>query len=83
LHHVLFTRDRAEFIDLVDSVDIRDEARATTWLTVLTDVDRCTLNTIIMTTGLVDGASLISDVVLVHVLECRKSLTTMTAIIIH
>jgi len=66
LHHVLFTRDRAKFINLVDSVLSWDEAGATAWFTSLANVDRSTFNTVIVTASLVNRASLIGDVILVH-----------------
>ena len=83
LHHVLLTGDRSELIHLVNTVLVRDEAWATAWLACLTNVDRCTLDAIIMTTGLVDGAGLICDVVFVHELKGRDGFTTVATVIVH
>ena len=83
LHHVLLARDGSELVNIEDSVLIWDEAWATTWLAILANVDRCALDTIVMATSLIDGTGLISDVVLVHVIEGRDSLTTMASIVIH
>lgn len=57
--------DFAKFIYSVDVVFRWDEARLVR-VAVSAHGDRCAINTIIMTTSAIDGASLISHVVLVH-----------------
>ena len=52
-------------------------------LAVLADIDWSAFNTVIVASGLIDGASLISDLRLVHELIGRDSLTTVAPIIIH
>jgi hypothetical protein len=83
LHHVLFSRDLAKLVNIVDFVLVRDEAWATTRLTVLTNIDRSTFNAIVMTSCLVNRTSLISDIALMHVLISTKGFTTMATIIVH
>jgi hypothetical protein len=70
LHHVLLAGNGAVLVNLVNTVLLGDVTRTTAWLASLANVDRCAINAVIVTTGLVDGACLISDVVLVHKLEC-------------
>jgi hypothetical protein len=41
------------------------------------------LNTVVVSSGVIDGASLISDVGLVHELESTDGFTTVATIIIH
>jgi hypothetical protein len=83
LHHVLLSRDLAKLVNVIDSVLVRDEAWATARLAVLTNVDRSTLDSIVMTSSLVNRASLVSDIALMHVLISTKGFTTMATIIVH
>ena len=83
LHHVLLTGDRSELIDLVHTVLVRNEAWATTWLAILANVDRSAFDAVVVTASLVNGAGLIGDIVLVHVLKGRDGFTTVAAVVVH
>ena len=82
LHHGLLAGDRSVLIHVVHSVLIGDEAGATTGLAVLAHVDWGTDNSIVEASCLVDGTSLISDVVCVHELEGAECLSTMATSVI-
>lgn len=82
LHHGFFSLDLAELFDSVDEVLVLNEARLMR-LAVLAHVDGCAVNTVVVASGLIDGAGFIGDVVLVHKFKSRVSLATMATIIAH
>ncbi len=82
LHHGLLAGDWSVLIHVEHSVLIGYEAGATTGLAVLAHVDWGTDDSIVEASCLVDGTSLISDVVLVHELEGAECLTTMATLVI-
>jgi hypothetical protein len=53
------------------------------WLAIFANVDWSTLDTVIVTSGLINGAGLISDFIVVHEIIGRDSFTTMATIIVH
>jgi hypothetical protein len=80
LDHVLLAGDLPILVHTVDVVLVRDEA----WLVrvaVLADVDRGAFLAIVVTSGSVDGASLISDVLLVDECEGVEGSTSVATII--
>lgn len=81
LHHFVFTRHRIELVDSIDVVRVRDEA-GLVWLTVLANIDRCAINTVIMAAGLIDRAGLIGHVGVVHELESTQGITSVATIVI-
>lgn len=81
LHHGLFSGDSTKLIYLVGIVFIWYEA-VLEWFTVFADIDRCALDTIIVSSSLIDGAGLIGNFVVVHELEGRKSIPTVAPIVI-
>ena len=82
LHHGLFSRNFAEFLDFVGVVFIWNKA-VWAWLTVLANINGSTFNTIVMTSSLIDRTGLISNFIFVHKFERRDSFTTVATIIIH
>lgn len=83
LHHVFLTGNRAELVDLEDTVLFRDVTFAAARIASLANVDRGAIDAVVVTASLVDGAGLIGDVVGVHELEGREGLTAVAAVIIH
>lgn len=83
LHHVILTCNRAELVDLEDTVLSRYVAFAATRVASLANVDGSAIDAVVVTASLIDGAGLISDVVVVHEFEGRQGLTTVAAVIIH
>ena len=81
LHHLLLTRNLTVLISVVDLVVVLVPA-ALAWGAVLAHDLLGALGTIIMSSGSVDGAGLISDLVLVHPLEGVVSFTTVATIIL-
>lgn len=77
LHHGLFTLDRSKLVYLIDTILVGDEAWATAGLAILANVNRSTDNAIVQSSRLVNRASLISDVVIVHVLKSTQCLSTV------
>jgi hypothetical protein len=80
LHHGFLTRDLAELGNLVSVVLIGNEA-SLSGHAVLALEHGAALNTVIVSTSSVDGASFVGNVVVVHPLEGVVSLTTVAAII--
>jgi hypothetical protein len=81
LNHGVFTLDFSVLIYLVDVVFVWYIA----WLVrlaVSAHIDGCALDTIVMASGLIDGAGLISHVVVVHEFEGAQGISTMATIII-
>ena len=76
LHHVLLASEVSVFVDTVDKVLIGDEASLTRVTVTALGHLRADL-TVVKTTAKVDGASLISHVVVSDVLESIDGLTTM------
>jgi hypothetical protein len=79
LHHGLFTLDRSKLVYLIDTILVGDEAWATAGLAILANVNRGTDNAIVQSSRLVNRASLISDVVIVHVLKSTQCLSTVAS----
>lgn len=80
LHHGFLTLDLAVLVGVVDLVVVLVPA-SVGWRAVLAHDLLGALGTVIVTSGSVDGASLISDLVGVHPLEGVVSLTTVATII--
>jgi len=81
LHHVVLSIDKVIFVDAVHSVLIRDEAGLTR-VAVAAHVHSAANLTIVMTSGSVDGASLICNLVLSHPLEGVQVPATVAAVVI-
>jgi hypothetical protein len=81
LHHVLFTGNFTEFIDTIDKVLVGDDT-GLTGAAVTANVHGRALLTVVKTASTVDGASLISDLVVGHPLEGVVSLTTVATLIL-
>jgi len=81
LHHSLLTVDSAELIDLIGVVFIWYEA-VLEGLAVFAYVNWGAFDTVVVTSGLIDRACLISDLILMHELEGGDGFTTMATIII-
>jgi hypothetical protein len=82
LHHIFFTLKRVKLVYSVYIVGIRDETRFV-WLAILAHVNGSTLDAIVMTTSLINGAGLISHISTMHELEGTQSVATVAAIVIH
>lgn len=82
LHHGLLALDFTKLVNAIDEVLVGNEA-VLVRVAVFADVDWGALNTVIVTTGLVNRASFIGDVVVVHELEGREGETTMATVVIH
>lgn len=82
LHHSLFSLNRAEFSYVVDVVLIRYEARLVR-VAVLAHGSVGTLHTIVVTSGSVDGAGLVSDVGVVHELVGSNGFSSVTSVSVH
>ena len=80
LHHGLLARDLTVLIGVVDFVVVLVPA-ALRWGAVFAHDLLRALGTVVMTSGSVDGACFISDLVVVHPLKGVVCLTTMAAII--
>jgi len=80
LHHGLLTGDFTVLISVIDLVVILIEA-SLRWVAVLAHDLLGALGTVVVTSGSVDGASLISNLVVVHPLEGVVGLTTVAAIV--
>ena len=80
LHHGSLTRDMAVLIGVVDLVVVLVKA-SLGWVAVLAHDLLGAFGTVVVTSGSVDGASLISDLIAVHPFEGVVSLTTMATII--
>jgi hypothetical protein len=80
LHHGLLSRDLAVLLGSIDQVFVWDEARLV-WHAVLADSHGRASLSVIVTSGSVDGASLISDLVLGHPLESVVCLSSVATII--
>lgn len=83
MHHCILARDAAELIDIVHTVLVGDVARTTTGVAVLANVDGSAFDTVVMTSGLVNRAGLISDVIGMHIFEGGEGLTTVATVVIH
>jgi hypothetical protein len=70
----------SELIDSVDQVFIWDEA--TLMVTVFASADRRALDAVVIASGLINGASLISHIVVVHPFISIDWLTTMATLIL-
>jgi hypothetical protein len=76
LDHVFFSGNFTEFFDSINVIGVWYEA----WIVrvaVLANSDVRALNSIVMSSGSVDGASLISHFISVHVGECGNSISTV------
>jgi hypothetical protein len=82
LHHSFFSWDSSVLIDVVNVVLVRYEAGFVR-VTVPADGDVAALNTVVVTSGVIDWTGLIGDVGLMHELESTNGFTTMATIIIH
>jgi hypothetical protein len=78
LHHSLLSGDLPVGVNSVDVIDGCDEA-GLVGLAVLADVDGGAVNTVSITSGLIDCAGLVSDLVLVHEVESTVCLSTIAS----
>jgi hypothetical protein len=81
LHHSFFSRDVSILISVVDVIFIGGEAGLSRHAVLALDDFRA-LSTVIVSSGSVDGASLISDLVGVHPLEGIVGLSSVASIIL-
>lgn len=80
VHHVFFTGDWAVFIDMVDVVAFRNPAAFVGETVLALDIIG-TVDTVVPTSGLVDRAGFIGDVVVVDVGISSQSITTVATLI--
>jgi hypothetical protein len=80
LDHVLFTGELTEFLNTVSVILIRDETRFMR-VAIFADVNGRAFFAVVVTSGSVDGASLVSNGILVDELECVECSTTVATII--
>jgi hypothetical protein len=81
LQHVFFTSKITVLIYSIHVVLVWDETVGMR-MAILAHINRCALDTVIMTASLVNWTCLISDHWLAHELKCTQGETTMTAIIV-
>jgi hypothetical protein len=77
----LLTGEVSELVNSVDQVLIWDEAWLF-WVAVFAFDNAGALNTVVIASGLIDGASLISDIVGVHVFVSVHWLTAVATLIL-
>jgi len=80
LHHGLLSREMSELINSVDQIFIWDETSL--MVTVFASADWRAFNAVIIASGLINGASLISHIVVVHPFISIDWLTTMATLIL-
>jgi len=78
----LLTRNCAELINLINAILVWNEARTTTRLAILANIDWGTNNAVIETSCLVNRAGLISDIVFVHELKSTQGFTTVATVVL-
>jgi hypothetical protein len=77
----LLSLEVSELINVVNLVFIRDKAWLK-WITVSAKGDWGALNSVVVSSSLIDRASFIGDFVVVHPLESTKWLSSMATIIL-
>ena len=81
LLHVLFANNSAELFDSIDHVLVWDEA-GLTWIAVATHVHGRADLTIVVALSTIDGASLVSDLVIGHPLKRVIRISSMATIVL-
>ena len=80
LLHGFLARDGSVFVNTINEVLIGDEA-SLAWVAVAADVHGRTVLSIVVAAGPVDGAGLVSNLILVHPLVCVVSIATMATLV--
>jgi len=80
LHHGILTADLAKLVSLINFIVVLIPA-SLVWRAVLAFDLLRTFGTVVVTSGSVNGASLIGHLILVHPLKGVVSLTTMASIV--